>query len=75
MGPASHVRLRNCLINGMFVEAFSVHEDISFVKSDEDGYMLTEQAETFLSKKSSFIRRFNHGSWENESPWNDLKPC
>lgn len=60
--------------NGMFIRSIlSALEDIDFVKSHGDGYMLTEQAETFLSKKS----RFYQGDLimdlgRDESPWNDL---
>jgi len=58
MGPASPREIAETVsVNGMFVRSIlSALEDISFVKSDEDGYMLTKQAETFLSKKSLFYQ-------------------
>ena len=76
MGPASPREIaETASVNGMFVRSIlSALEDISFVKSDEDGYMLTEQAETFLSKKSLFYQGdLIMDLGRDESPWNDLE--
>lgn len=61
-------------VNGMFVRSIlSSLEDIDFVKSDEDGYILTEQAEVFLSRKSPFYQGdLIMDLGRDESPWNDL---
>ncbi|MDD3753032.1 MAG: class I SAM-dependent methyltransferase [Methanobacterium sp.] len=76
MGPASPREIAETVsVNGMFVRSIlSALEDISFVKSDEDGYMLTKQAETFLSKKSLFYQGdLIMDLGRDESPWNDLE--
>lgn len=62
-------------VNGMFIRSIlSTLEDMGFVRSDEEGYSLTESAETFLRKKSplyqgDMILSVGRGG----SPWNDLK--
>ncbi len=76
MGPASPREIAETVsVNGMFVRSIlSALEDISFVKSDEDGYMLTKQAETFLSKKSLFYQGdLIMDLGRDESPSNDLE--
>lgn len=75
IGPAAPREIAEvAFVNGMFVRSIlRALEDIGFVKSNENGYMLTELAETFLSKKSPFYQGdLIMDLGRDESPWNDL---
>lgn len=61
-------------INGMFIRSILIAlEDMGFLKSDKNMYLLTEPAEIFLCKKSPIYQGdYILSLGKDESEWNDL---
>lgn len=75
IGPCSPRDIaKAALVNGMFIRSILMAlEDMDFLKSDDDMYILTEPAETFLLKSSPLYQGdliLSTGSYKSQ--WNNL---
>jgi len=76
LGPSSPRQIAETTsINRMFVRSILIAlEDMGFAESDQEGYILTEPAKTFLCKKSPLYQGdLILSVGKEESQWNDLE--